>query len=590
MAELASQPTSVQSVYGWHASERLFVNRRYQRKLVWTLEEKQKLVESILKKYPIPAILLAEKDDDPGHFEIIDGLQRLNAIISFIEGAFPMNDGRYFSIEDFPTAKARMESGIFKPAAVDPRLTNAETTTLLDYSLAFSVMRKASDEEIDDVFDRINSYGHRLSDQERRQSGIQNDFSDLVREIACKVRGDGSPSIMPLHMMPEISIDLPMMKHGYDVKADKVFWCEHGILRATDLRDSMDEQCIADIAGSIVSGTILERAKDVLDDLYARDGESSSQLLGALKVYGSDKFADEFYYCIDQITKVCDAGAPPTKLRAIIFEERNTNAFPAVFTLLFVAFHEVFVKEKRSVSNYSALKGSINNITRHLNMSRRATSSELRRANVNAIKGIIAPHFVANDPAKAIYADHNTLDVDDYIRRSAMELANYELKQGIVSLGDKRDLNIDLLERIVSTIAAIANNGPERAGRILIGVADKPEDVARIVSLDKIQPRDVGGRSVVGVSREARALGISLEDYHGIIRKHIEASGISEPLKSSVLSSIDFNEYYGYGLIIITIPPQKEPSYLNDDMFWRDGDNTKKADSPKLIASIGRRF
>lgn len=590
MAELASQPTSIQSVYGWHAGERLFVNRRYQRKLVWTLEEKQKLVESILKKYPIPAILLAEKDDDPGHFEIIDGLQRLNAIISFIEGSFPLVDGRYFSIDDFPTAKARMEAGSFNPIAANPKLTNAEVTTLLDYSLAFSVMRKASDEEIDDVFDRINSYGHRLSDQERRQSGIQNDFSNLVREIACKVRGDGSPPIMPLRMMPEISIDLPMMKHGYDVKAEKVFWCDHGILRATDLRDSMDEQCIADIAGSIISGTVLERAKDVLDDIYARDSEAAAQLLGALKVYGSEKFSDEFYYCVDQINKVCDAGGLPNKLRAIIFEERNTNAFPSVFTLLFVAFHEIFVKEKRSISNYEALKKSLNNITLHLNMSRRATTSDLRQANINAIKGIIMPHFVAKDPSKSIYSDHNTLDVDDYIRRSAMELANYELKQGIVSLGDKRTVNADLLDRIVATIAAIANNGPDRAGRILIGVADKEEDVERIAALDKVQPREVGGRSVVGVSREAKAIGISLEDYHGILRKHIGASGLSEPLKSSVLSSIDFNDYFGYGVIVITIPPQKEPSYLNDEVFWRDGDNTKKADSPKLIASIGRRF
>jgi hypothetical protein len=62
MAELASQPTSVQSMYGWYAENRLFVNRRYQRKLVWTLNEKQKLIESILNKYPIPAVLIAERD------------------------------------------------------------------------------------------------------------------------------------------------------------------------------------------------------------------------------------------------------------------------------------------------------------------------------------------------------------------------------------------------------------------------------------------------------------------------------------------------------------------------------------------------
>jgi uncharacterized protein with ParB-like and HNH nuclease domain len=63
MAELSSEPKSIQSVYTWYREDRLYVNRRYQRKLVWTLEEKQKLIDSILKKYPIPAILIAEKED-----------------------------------------------------------------------------------------------------------------------------------------------------------------------------------------------------------------------------------------------------------------------------------------------------------------------------------------------------------------------------------------------------------------------------------------------------------------------------------------------------------------------------------------------
>jgi len=82
MADLASQPTSVQTVYTWYREGKLLVNRRYQRKLVWTLEEKQKLIESALKKYPIPAILLAERDGNRGTYEIIDGLQRLHSIVS----------------------------------------------------------------------------------------------------------------------------------------------------------------------------------------------------------------------------------------------------------------------------------------------------------------------------------------------------------------------------------------------------------------------------------------------------------------------------------------------------------------------------
>ena len=88
MSELASQPTSIQSLYSSLREDKLFVNRRYQRKLVWTLQEKQRLVESILKSYPIPAILIAERKGTTGSYEIIDGLQRLHAIVSFIRPLF----------------------------------------------------------------------------------------------------------------------------------------------------------------------------------------------------------------------------------------------------------------------------------------------------------------------------------------------------------------------------------------------------------------------------------------------------------------------------------------------------------------------
>src|SRR5690606_37932893 len=175
-----------------------FVNRRYQRKLVWTLEEKQKLVESILKKYPVPAILIAERDGAPGTYEIIDGLQRLQAIMSFIETAFPTSAGTFFNIEFFPTAKAQADDGGFVPTDSDALLSQREVSTILDYMLAMSVMRNASEQEINDVFDRINTYGRRLSDQERRQSGVQNDFSSMVRELACALRGDASADVLPL--------------------------------------------------------------------------------------------------------------------------------------------------------------------------------------------------------------------------------------------------------------------------------------------------------------------------------------------------------------------------------------------------------
>ncbi|WP_246327761.1 hypothetical protein [Candidatus Competibacter phosphatis] len=89
--------------------------------------------------------------------------------------------------------------------------------------------------------------------------------------------------------MPSISIDLPKTKHGYQVKAEDVFWVTQGILRSSDLRDSMDEQCIADIAACIVGGELIERAKDALDEIYEDGNSQSDRINAALEIYGIEK-------------------------------------------------------------------------------------------------------------------------------------------------------------------------------------------------------------------------------------------------------------------------------------------------------------
>lgn len=256
MPTLDPLPKTIQSIYAWYSEDKLFVNRRYQRKLVWTQIEKQKLIESITSQYPVPAILLAERPD--GSFEIIDGLQRLFSIVSFIENAYPTVDGKLFDVAQFPTAKLRSDDGHFATMEGE-KLNPREVSTFLDYSMAITVMRNATEGEIDDVFARINTYGHRLSDQERRQSGVQDGFSEAVRELACLMRGDVSSDVLRLDQMPSISIDLPMNRHGYEVKADEVFWVSQGVLRSTELRDSVDEQCIADIAACVVGGSLCVR-------------------------------------------------------------------------------------------------------------------------------------------------------------------------------------------------------------------------------------------------------------------------------------------------------------------------------------------
>ena len=565
------------------------MNRRYQRKLVWTLEEKQKLIESITKKYPIPAILVAERDGVPGAYEIIDGLQRLQAIMSFIEGGFTTLDGKLFNLEHFPTAKSRSEEKKFVPIEAQEFVGQKEVSSILDYSLFLSVMRNATNAEVDDVFDRINTYGHRLSDQERRQAGVQNEFSELVRKLASTIRGDQSPDILSLSDMPSISVNLPTTKHGYAVQADEVFWVDQGILRATDLRDSLDEQCVAEIIASIVLDEMVDRSKDYLDSAYDRESPVSEKVISALEVYGVSKVSDEIKFCIDQIGQVCST-APSAKLRNIIFHKKNTNGFPSVFTVVLMAFHHLFVKDAKRITDYTAVKDGLTDLDKRINASRGATKPKERQKNVNTIRALIEDGFLATGKPDDIYENHTSADIETAIRRSEIELNNYELKQGVVTLGGDRKVDEDSLQKILATITAIANNGKTRSGKLILGVTDKLADAIRIKELDGVDARKVGKRMVVGVSREAKFLGKSVEEYHGFIRERIKSSLISEPLKGAVLSSIDFNSFFGLGIIVINVPTQSEMSFFGEDVYWREADSTVKATSAKIIADIAKRF
>ena len=586
MAEVEAQTRSIQSIYGWYSDRKLDVNRRYQRKLVWTLLEKQKLIQSVRQRFPIPAILLAENSD--GGYEIIDGVQRLFAIMSFVENKFEAEDGAHFDVNHFTTAKTRADADVFTAVTEGKLLSQREVGAFLDYDISISIMRDADEAEIDEVFSRINTYGHRLSDQERRQAGVQDDFSRMVRDIACTLRNDASSDVLDLSEMPSISIDLPMNKHGYEVLAEDVFWVQQGILRSTDLRDSLDEQYVADMAACVVGGQLIERSKDALDAIYVDQSPENIRINDALDAYGPGTFADELKYCIDELLKVCADGTPK-RLRDIVFERPSTNGFPSVFAVLILALHELLVVQKNVITDYSGAKNSLENIYGTIE-TRKATKPEQRRRNVEIAKGLLQKHVTAGTPPRPIYGSHSTADIDSLIRRSEIETANYELKQGAVNLAPARALDPNVFDRVIETICAIANIGKNSSGTIVIGVTDKDADAQRVEKLDSLKPRPVGKRFVVGVRREANFLGDSMEQYVARWKNAIRASGLTTELKDSVLANIDVHDYFGYGVILIRVPPQRQLSFLGQKTFERQADETLEVTDMPKIAALALRF
>ena len=69
-----------------------------QRPLCWTLEQKQQLILSIVKRIYIPklCVLIDQTDSNSPKYQIIDGKQRLSTMLEFLNNGFPLPSGHYF--------------------------------------------------------------------------------------------------------------------------------------------------------------------------------------------------------------------------------------------------------------------------------------------------------------------------------------------------------------------------------------------------------------------------------------------------------------------------------------------------------------
>lgn len=64
-----------------------------QRSLVWTIDQKRLLIDSLLRKYDVPKIYLMEVyEDGKCYYDIYDGQQRLEAIYAFFNDEFHLGN------------------------------------------------------------------------------------------------------------------------------------------------------------------------------------------------------------------------------------------------------------------------------------------------------------------------------------------------------------------------------------------------------------------------------------------------------------------------------------------------------------------
>jgi hypothetical protein len=338
----------------------------------------------------------------------------------------------------------------------------------------------------------------------------------------------------------------------------------------------------------IVGEKLIERSKDALDNIYDPSADSAAEANSQFAIYGSDKLKQEIKYCIELVDKIVGAGDSRT-LRSLIFENKTTNAFPTVFSTIFLALHELSFGEQLVLADPEGAHKSLSNVHGRLNTRRDALGPEKRRDNINTVKGLLRDKFVTGDVSSAAFGARRELDIENTLRRSQIETPSFELKQGLLRLDAERAKDENVTTKVLQAICAIANIGPRSNGAVFVGVADNESDKERIEEIDRIEAKQVGTRWIVGIDREAKALSMTPEKYYQLWRDAINKSGLSEALKADVLSNLDLCMFRGMHVMIIAVPAQKSVSLLDGKVYTRDGDQTAEA-SPEKIVGISARF
>ncbi len=170
MLRLSTHHYSVADFLELRAAKRLEINRDFQRRSVWRTPGKVYLIDSLLRGYPIPKMYFRSKIDaitQSSIREVVDGQQRLLTIFEFADDKLRLTK----------------RAGDFAGMRYSDLDEDAKSQ-FLSYTFVAEQLINASDDEVLEVFARINTYTVALNPAEQRHAQYQGEFKWLVHDTA----------------------------------------------------------------------------------------------------------------------------------------------------------------------------------------------------------------------------------------------------------------------------------------------------------------------------------------------------------------------------------------------------------------------
>jgi hypothetical protein len=165
----------------------LDIHPEFQRFFRWSPKQKSRFIESILLGIPIPQIFVAQRDD--GVWDVVDGLQRLSTIYQLV-GILKNEDESLISPLTLESTKylPSLEGKLWTGANPLASLTTAQRLLIKRAKIDVSIiLRESSESTKYELFQRLNTGGSPLSDQEVRNSiliMVNRDMYRWLKELA----------------------------------------------------------------------------------------------------------------------------------------------------------------------------------------------------------------------------------------------------------------------------------------------------------------------------------------------------------------------------------------------------------------------
>jgi hypothetical protein len=206
-------------------NKQLNLDPPYQRRSVWTRQDRQFFLDTIFRDYPSPAIFLHKTISDDGHvtYHVVDGKQRLQTILDFT------NDKIRIS-KDYGDARlnGKKWSNILQS---DDKLKHR----FWNYQISVEMVDYVEGSLINEVFDRLNRNARKLTRQELRHAKFDGWFAMQVEK-----------------------------------ESEKDVWKTLGVVTTARVKRMADTQFLSELMLVILENGVLGFDQDALDEFYGK--------------------------------------------------------------------------------------------------------------------------------------------------------------------------------------------------------------------------------------------------------------------------------------------------------------------------------